>query len=347
MSLTLALSEWPHSDRKMWAALHKHGGPLDDSGAFSHLRATSLETLKLRYGRWLTWLDSAHPEQIALAPVERAELGMLTDWLEDLARTKPMTQLMFIDGVLRVLRAEAPKADWSRQLRLLAGLRRKAGKGDKVRKVGRVLSSKVLLETGIKYAEVDSQSATTTLDSMKRRRDGTMIAMLALIPIRRRAFASLQLGESLLVDDEKITIALSEDLTKTGVHWETVVPQPLIPLLHCYLTVVRPWFMARGNQSHHRLWVGKFGQPLGADYVGMRIGNVTKKLTGVRVSPHLFRDAAATTLSRISPQSARLIRPILAHSRFATAERHYIQADTIEAGRNYASLINKLKKDQR
>jgi integrase len=59
---------------------------------------------------------------------------------------------------------------------------------------------------------------------------------------------------------------------------------------------------------------------------------------------HLFRDAAATTLSRISPESARLIGPILAHSGSRTAERHYIHAQTIEAGRDYAVLVQRLKK---
>lgn len=174
-----------------------------------------------------------------------------------------------------------------------------------------------------------------------------MIAILALIPIRRRAFVGLQIGESLLVDDDKIVIALSEELTKTGIYWETEVPQLLTPLLRLYLTEVRPWLMSRGKFTHDTLWVNIFGQPIQANYAGMRIGNVTKKLTGVRVSPHLFRDAAATTLSRISPQSASLIKPILAHSGFATAERHYIKAGTIEAGRSYAALMSKLKKDLR
>lgn len=61
-------------------------------------------------------------------------------------------------------------------------------------------------------------------------------------------------------------------------------------------------------------------------------------------SVHYAEDAAATTLARISPESARLIRSVLAHSGFATAERHYIHAQTIEAGRDYASLITRLKK---
>lgn len=64
-------------------------------------------------------------------------------------------------------------------------------------------------------------------------------------------------------------------------------------------------------------------------------------------SVHYVKDAAATMLSRLSSESARLIRPVLAHSGSRTAERHYIHAQTIDAGRDYASLITRLKKGRR
>ncbi len=52
----------------------------------------------------------------------------------------------------------------------------------------------------------------------------------------------------------------------------------------------------------------------------------------------------ATALTRLSPESARLIRPVLAHSGFRTAEQHYIHAQTIDAGRDYAAVVQRLKK---
>ena len=56
-------------------------------------------------------------------------------------------------------------------------------------------------------------------------------------------------------------------------------------------------------------------------------------------------DCAATTLARRSPDAARLIRPILAHSNFLTAEQHYNHAQAIETGRDYAGLLSMLKKE--
>lgn len=75
----------------------------------------------------------------------------------------------------------------------------------------------------------------------------------------------------------------------------------------------------------------------------MKICKITRRLTGVPISPHLFRDAAATTLVRDAPNSARLVRGLLGHSDFKTAERHYMHATAIEAGRSHATLVQNLK----
>jgi hypothetical protein len=67
-------------------------------------------------------------------------------------------------------------------------------------------------------------------------------------------------------------------------------------------------------------------------------------LRGFGTSRHLFRDCAATTLARLSTESARLIHTVLAHSGFWAAGRHYIHAQTIDAGRDYAAVVRRLKK---
>lgn len=345
MSLVLPRTHWPCADRAMWDALNKEAGPLDDRGGLSHLRQTSRDTLESRYARWMKWLVLSDPAALVLPPAERATLPRLQTWLKALAHTKPMSRLMFVDGVLRILRAAAPDHAWDLQLRLLAGLKRNAGRGDRARKSGRVLSSAVLLNAGLALATTDA--APNHLKRMLRQRDGTMIALLAVLPMRRRAFCELRLGQSIHITADGISIALSEDMTKTGVPWEAGVPPRVAPVLRHYIENVRPALLARGNMAHDFLWVGKKGEILDQNYVGSRIGTLTKRLTGVRVPPHLFRDAAATTLARLSPQSARLIRPVLAHSGFQTAERHYIHAQTIEAGRDYAALISQMKKEKR
>jgi integrase/recombinase XerD len=346
MSLILQRAAWPDADRMMWDALRKEAGPLDDRGGLAHLRQTSCDSLEDRYGRWLKWLTTADPDTLVLPPPERATLPRLQSWLEALAHTKPMSRLMFIDGVLRVLYAAAPEQGWTMQRRLLTGLKRSAGRGDPARKNGRILSSAVLLKAGLSHANSDEEAVPNQLKRMLCQRDGAMIALLAVLPMRLRAFCELRLGQSIHINAAEIIISLSEDMTKTGVQWEAIVPPQAEPVLRRYIEDVRPFLIARGHLTHNVLWVGKKGEIIGQIYIGTRIGTLTKTLTGQRVPPHFFRDAAATTLARMSPESARLIPPVLAHSGFRTAERHYIHAQTIDAGRDYASLLRRLKGDR-
>lgn len=339
--LALPFDTWPDIDKRMWQALFHRGGLLDDAGALSHLRLTTQEMLCRRYGRWIGWLGRADPAALLQPPPQRLTAGGLAAWLEDLAHTSPVTQHMFAHSVYWVLSSVDPDQDWAVQDRAIKWLDHKARNHQSHRKDGRVLSSAVLFEAGLRYAGPDADAASTPLKAAKFRRDGAMVALLSLMPMRRRSFLELDLEKSFEVAKDHITVRLSGDMTKNKLPWEAPVPKSLEPVLRRYVEEVRPWFLSRGGQSHNLLWVDNRGAPYKADYFGVRISQITEHLTGIRVSPHLFRDAAATTLSRASPKDARLIRPLLAHASFGTAERHYIQASTIEAGRSYAEILEK------
>lgn len=140
----------------------------------------------------------------------------------------------------------------------------------------------------------------------------------------------------------KIVIALTGDMTKTDKEWEAAAPLSLETRLRAYLDTVRPWLMRRTVETHQMLWVGRMGKPLAYGTMKNSIPMVTKRELQVSISPHLFRDAAATTLARQSPADTRLIRPLLGHSSDRIAEKHYNHAKRIEAGRNYAKLLTQL-----
>lgn len=220
---------------------------------------------------------------ITAPPVDRVTLSRLRAWREDLEHIRPMTRLMLIDGVLKVVRAAEPGRDWVRELTMTASLKRSAGRGDQSRKYGRILSSKVLFEAGVRHATEGADAAKTTFQTMKHCRDGIMIAMLAVMPLRRRAFAGLKLGDSVHLTDEKIFIALPEKLTKTGQPWEATVPRQIAPNLRRYITNVRSWMMTRGNQRHDFLWVNDSGRPFEEKYLSQKIGDLTLEMTGVQI----------------------------------------------------------------
>lgn len=344
MGRSLPFPEWPAADQQMWHALTRQGGPFDERGAFAGLRLTSERMYQGPYGRWLDWLRRVDPAVLTEPPAVRATLARLKMWLDASPGLSLTSRKMYFTGALRVLRAADPKRDWSAHLRVERGLERSAGRGDPARKHGRILSSRVLLDAGLRLAGPEADAATTPLGRAKAQRDGAMVALLAMMPtIRHRAFSCLTIGQSLLVDDRALTVVLTEELTKSGVAWEAEVPEPAATALGRYVSEARPFLLSRSSRVHDALWVCNRGDPMSYSYIGQKIPDVTGRLTGTQVPPHFFRDAAATTLARESPQAALVIAPILGHARARTSERHYIQAGSIEVGRDLAKLLKRLK----
>lgn len=335
----LPLGDWPATDLCLWASLITADDPFGDLGALAHLRETSRAALIKHYGRWLEWLSQSDPEVLAQAPELRATPERLTDWIASLDHVAPPTRHTFVYGALRVLMATAPARDWRVQNHIVIRLQRSANMVRSDRKTGRVLSSALLFDTGRDLMGSRADQANTPLNAALCRRDGAMIAFFAVMPIRLRSFSELRLEDSVLVTDSRIVIRLSADMTKKGQDWEAAVPGLLEPLLRTYINEVRPWLMGRGPEQHDMLWVTRFGGPLAYGQIKDLIPKVTGRELGIKLSPHLFRDAAATTLVRQSPQDALLVRPLLGHADFRTAERHYIHAKGIEAGRDHAAVI--------
>lgn len=343
MGKSLPFDGWPAADQCMWLGLTQHGGPFDDCGPLATVRETSKRIYRDFYGHWLEWLRVNQPEVLAEQPESRATLARLQAWLGDMAALSPTSRTMYFTGALRVLRGAFPHTDWSRHSRVAQRLAQAAGRGDPARKRGRILSSRVLLEAGLRHAGPEAEAATTPLGRAKAQRDGAMVALLAMMPIRLRALTGLEIGVTLIISDTAVTVVLPDELTKTGTPWEADVVEPAKGALHRYLTDARPFLIARTNHKHDSLWVGNMGEPMSYSYIGKKIPDITRRLTGVSIPTHFFRDSAATTLARESLKSATIIAPILGQSVSRTAERHYNHATSVEAGRELAKVLKSLK----
>jgi len=120
-------------------------------------------------------------------------------------------------------------------------------------------------------------------------------------------------------------------------------PDELLPPLNAYLSTHRPllaslpgrWSKPTGNA----LWVSSDGSPMTEIAIYDRIRKHTKDAFGVAMNPHLFRDAAATTLAITDPEHVRVAAPLLGHRTFMTTERHYQQAKALEAHRTYVDAL--------
>jgi integrase len=73
-----------------------------------------------------------------------------------------------------------------------------------------------------------------------------------------------------------------------------------------------------------------------------RIRAQTRKAFGKAMNPHLFRDAAATTLAIADPEHVRIAAPVLGHRQLNTTERYYQQATGLEAHRQYTKTLSRI-----
>lgn len=345
MSKCLPWHDWPTADRSAFEALFAKGSLLDDRGPLAHWRAPSRDAMKRQYGFWLNWVSQAKPEGLLLDPVERATSQRLRTWLTSMSTLAPATLLGYVGAVVRLCRSIDPDRCWTAHQAILSELHRAAKLRGSPRKAGRILSSDVLFEAGERLVRTNAGPITHP-DQAVRLRDGAVICLLAVMPMRRRALCELTLGKSLLVEGLQMTVCLDGAMTKNGQPWEAAVPDMLRDILALYLQVGRPALSARGSGNHDAVWLGRNGAPVSINQFTRAIQIRTRQLIGVPVSPHLFRDAAATTLARTSSTATRMIKPILGHATTRIAEEHYIRADTIAAGRGLASALDKLRNDR-
>ena len=169
------------------------------------------------------------------------------------------------------------------------------------------------------------------------------VSLLAAAPIRLANFGALRLGEHLIRQSEGYLLVVPREQVKNRRTLEIPLHDELTPWIDRYLAHHRPRLL-QGNDAAE-LWVTRYGRPMPFNAVGMRIPKVTQRYLGVRLSAHLFRHCAATSVATEDPRHVRIIPAILFHSTGITGERYYNRATMLEAGRRHAALLAELKQE--
>lgn len=337
--LALKHAAWPQPDQILWSGLFRKGHPLDEAGPLSHLSPVSIIAMEATWGHWLGWVARERPELLNLEPLTRAAPVNLQAWLGTMAHLVPATASFRINGVLRVLRTLAPPEAVETHRKLARHYQRITDATPSHRKQGRIVETGVLVDAGVTHYLQHRDLASGSIRSARACRDALMITLLALMPMRRRAFAHLELGRSLQRTASGWRVVLEASDLKYGQYWEATVPEPAASLLGHYVDVIRPRLKVVGATDFGRLWLTKNGTPYKEGHLGVWIKGLTFRLIGVAISPHLFRDCAATTMALSSAKDARGIRALLGHASERTAERHYNQASAMEAGRELQDIV--------
>ena len=172
-------------------------------------------------------------------------------------------------------------------------------------------------------------------------RDGFMIAFLALCPLRLENLAQMRIGQHLLFDGEMVRVAFSASEMKSKRALEFEFPANLRAQLDVYLSRMRPVLMKNAPPSD-ALWPSLHNRQMTEHGIYTRIVQVTEKALGHPVTPHMFRDAAATFIAEMAPEHALLAAAVLQHTKLQTTLDHYIHGQQHLAAHKYHGAIDEL-----
>ena len=179
--------------------------------------------------------------------------------------------------------------------------------------MNRLVLAEALVKAGLTLmVEAEAREA-TPLQRATKYRNALMIALLACCPIRLKNFAALTLGKSLCQIDSSWWIVLGATETKERRPDERRVPDFLSANMERYLSHYRA-ILGRSDNLPGGFWLSSNdGRAL--SYLGVEtiIMSTTEMVTGVRVSPHLFRMSAATTAATHAGTTPHLASALLDH----------------------------------
>ena len=338
---SLKLKNWPSAHQQAWATAIKPGDILDGTGPASHWAEPTRDGNIYRYGQWLAFLHNHDPALLDLPPGDRCTLEVVRVYVALLqTSTAPHTVSTSVQGLVQMIQVMAPQGDWAWLRRLQNRLKRTAmpsrDKREKMLPAGLIYASSL--------AELERLTcAPLTKKNLVGFRNALMFAILSSCPIRRKNLAALVLGTSIVRHNERWRIRLSERDTKNHRSFDGELPASLTSHVDHYVCDVLPR-LARGKQTHGRLWLTWYGDPMTGHAIYLRMTEASPRLFGKAINPHLMRDCAATALVDTSPDAALAARDLLGHRIWRTTERHYVHANQLEASRKINALFSEIAK---
>lgn len=337
----LPLAEWPLTDRAAFERACLPGSPFDEGGRAALWRPETHHSLTGTYGRWLGYLRRQGVALEGEPPADRVTPSRIGEYVRFLTgRCAPVTVSSYLGQLHMMMRDVWPEKDWQWLCDVQARAHRLAepSRG----KVSRIVPQQELLRLGCDLIrEAGALPVPGDLPAGPGHpallyRDGLLIALLAMRPLRQRNLLELQIGKSLREDGDGCLIHIPASDSKTHLALTMGFPEVLVPALQTYLATYRPRLLSlRGPMSStHRaqpagshLWVTRCGTAMTTGSLQKALARHTERRFGHHINVHLFRDCAASSLADDDPMHVRLAADLLGHRSFQTTAKHYITAN--------------------
>jgi integrase len=336
----LPLCDWPTAEREIWKQARVAAQRLRPGGVAARMKSSTRTSLVRAYGYLLQFCHRnglLDQDAEAGACVSPEIIDAFVHCLN--GRVGSVTRASYIGKIRRVVQILAPGRDLAWLGEIEADLRYAARPRPKYH---RIVSSERLLLLGLELiSRGETSKQLTDLGRARLVRDGLMIALLALCPIRLRNLAELSVGRQLRRIGETWWIVLAADETKTGRPDERPVPEIVAEAIDRWLAHWCSVF----HPSDDAFWPSIKGGSLAYTYVGHIITETTRKELGVPVNPHLFRDCAVYTVAINAGDRMGIASGLLQHTNQRTVEKHYNKGASFGAVRRYQQILDQLMRD--
>jgi integrase len=331
---SLPVDGWPVADRLAWQDACRPSLRLRKGGSACGVKPVSQTAYARAYGYLLDFCVRTNRFDANAVAAGHITPTVVDAFLSELqTRVGATSRHNYLSRIERMGKLLPPGTDTLWLKEIVAELKDHATPRSKA---ARIIPSSRLLKLGLDLVERARTSTTgTKLQIARLHRDGLMIAMLALCPIRLKNFASLRFGKQLRKIDDQWWITLAGEETKTGRADERPLQAILTPIIDQWIDTYRPAFVQPGDA----LWASSSGGPLAYTYVGAIITETTRRELGIAVNPHLFRDCAVFTVAHEAGRQMGIASALLQHTDQRVTEAHYNRGATVEAVKSFHRIV--------
>jgi integrase len=364
------ISEWTSADLAAWQRAIAPRARLRKGGAGGHLAPITQKDLARRYGYFIDHLIRKGRFEPEAGPAAQVIPDLVASFVEELrSRVSSVTTA----GTVHKLRRAADFLDPNRDFAWLAEIEKDLALMMRPKsKDNRLVDPDRIVEAGLTLVEEATDNhALTPLRRARQVRDGLMLTLLALCPIRLKNFAALELPSSFRRVGTRWWIVLDREETKSGRPDERHAPRDLDAAIEAYLLIHRPVLAAVNKKSSGEpldsqgriadppnakarcddpladitgpLWLSSnTGERMSYSAVERVITETTRMTLGVAVSPHLFRSCAATAIYAHAGDNPNLASAVLQHIDRRVTEEHYNRASSAQAVRQYVEILKSI-----
>ena len=278
---SLPIQFWPEADRNAWTAAVQPSARLKRGGVAGHLKPVTRDDHAREYGNFLGFLDRAGLLRLDGPAAVNVTADNVDAYLTEIkGRLGSVSVHGSICKLRRAAQYIAPGRDFARLAEIgkdLAFVARPRSK------FGRLVTTGTLMEAGLALIhEAEHSRCMSRFARAKQVRNGLMVALLAVCPIRRKNFAALEIGRSFVEIHGTWWIVLSASETKEKRADERPINELLKPVIDRYLGQHR-LVLARSHRASSALWFSSRGAPMTAQQLTEVITKTTLSTVGVAV----------------------------------------------------------------